>query len=144
MKSNSTADHGTSGPLHLSYADPWEKGLTDVFKAAEETGMGVNPDVNSGNPIGMGLGAACMYNGCRTTAAAYLEDAPSNLTILLNSPVAKLLLDGNKATGVISIAGNEFHAKRDVILSGMCAYRVDSPSASICMLEMRNAPRSQC
>jgi len=45
-------DHGTVGPLHLSYADPWEKGLTDVFQAAEELGLGVNPDVNSGNPIG--------------------------------------------------------------------------------------------
>lgn len=45
------ADHGTSGPLHLSYADPFEKGLTDVFQAAEELGLGVNSDVNSGNPL---------------------------------------------------------------------------------------------
>lgn len=41
-------DHGTSGPLHLSYADPFEKGLTDVFQAAEELGLGVN----SGKLIG--------------------------------------------------------------------------------------------
>lgn len=67
-------DHGTVGPLHLSYADPWEKGLTDVFQAAEELGLGVNPDVNSGNPIGMGLAAGCMYQGSRTTAAAYCKD----------------------------------------------------------------------
>jgi hypothetical protein len=33
-------DHGTDGPLHLSYADPWERGLTDVFQAAEEVGLG--------------------------------------------------------------------------------------------------------
>ncbi|PMD48672.1 GMC oxidoreductase [Hyaloscypha variabilis F] len=112
------ADHGTSGPLHLSYADPWEKGLTDVFKAAEETGLGVNPDVNSGNPLGMGLGAACMYQGSRTTASAYLEDAPANLTIKVNSPVAKLLISGNKAIGVRTIAGSDFHAKHEVILSG--------------------------
>lgn len=81
--------------------------------------MGVKPDVNSGNPIGMGMGAACMYNGFRTTASANLEDAPPNLTILLNSPVAKVLLTGNKATGVRTIDRREFEAKRDVILSGM-------------------------
>lgn len=49
-------DHGRSGPLHVSYADPWEKGVADVFVAAEEVGLGTNPDVNSGNPIGMGMG----------------------------------------------------------------------------------------
>ncbi|EHL00909.1 putative Choline dehydrogenase [Glarea lozoyensis 74030] len=38
-------DHGTSGPLHLSYADPWEKGLENVFIAAEEVGMPLNKDV---------------------------------------------------------------------------------------------------
>ncbi|PMD17612.1 GMC oxidoreductase [Hyaloscypha hepaticicola] len=94
------ADHGTSGPLHLSYADPFEKGLTDVFQAAEELGLGVNS--------GMGLGAACMYEGSRTTASAYLENAPPNLTIRVNSPVARVLMSGNKALGVRTIAGNDF------------------------------------
>lgn len=56
VESNMTLDHGTDGPIHLSYADPWEKGLADVFIAAQEVGMGVNQDVNSGNPIGMGMG----------------------------------------------------------------------------------------
>jgi hypothetical protein len=52
--------------LHLSYADLWENELTNLFKAAEETRMGVNPDVNSGNPIGMGIGAACMPFYCKS------------------------------------------------------------------------------
>jgi hypothetical protein len=47
-KSLNLPDHGTSGPLHLSYADQFEKGLTDVFQAAEELGLGVN----SGKLIG--------------------------------------------------------------------------------------------
>lgn len=86
--------------------------------------MGVNPDVNSGNPIGMGLGAACMYKGVRTTASAYLEDAPNNLTILTNSPLAKVLLSGKKAIGVKTINGKEFQARQDVIMS--CG-SLDSP-----------------
>lgn len=92
--------------------------MTDVFKAAEEMGLGVNLDVNSGNPIGMGLGAGCVSQGIRTTASAYLESAPSNLTIMLNSPVAKILIFGNQARGVKTIDGREIYAKNDVILSG--------------------------
>jgi len=118
------SDHGTNGPLHLSYADPWEKGMADVFQAAKEIGWGVNPDVNSGNPIGLGLGAACMYKGARTTAASYLENAPDNLTVLTNSPTAKVLFSGKKAMGIRTIEGKEFHAKQGVILS---AGSLDTP-----------------
>ncbi|KAF4630105.1 hypothetical protein G7Y89_g8033 [Cudoniella acicularis] len=111
-------DHGTSGPLHLSYADSWERGIEDIFIAAEETGMGVNNDVNNGNPIGMGMGAGCMYQGVRTTASAYLENAPSNLTIMTNSPIAKVILSEDKtAKGVQTIEGQEYYAKKEVILS---------------------------
>ncbi|KAF8858139.1 alcohol oxidase [Acephala macrosclerotiorum] len=110
-------DHGTDGPLHLSYADPWEKGLIDVFVAAQEVGMGVNPDVNSGNPIGMGMGAGCVYDGERTTAADYLKNAPSNLTIMVNSPAAKILFSGDHATGIRTVDSRNFHARQDVVLS---------------------------
>lgn len=108
----------------MSYPNPFEKGLTDVFIAAEEVGFGVNPDVNSGNPIGMGLGAAGLFNGERTTAYAYLENAPPNLTIVTNAPAAKLLMSGKRATGVKTIDGVTFHARRDVIVS--CG-ALDSP-----------------
>jgi choline dehydrogenase-like flavoprotein len=68
--------------------------------------------------IGMGMGAACMYEGSRTTASAYLENSPPNLTIKVNSPVAKVLISGGKAIGVRTIAGSDFHAKHEVVLSG--------------------------
>ena len=111
-------DHGTNGPLHVSYAAEFEKGLEDVFIAAEEVGLGVNPDVNSGNPIGMGMGAATMYQGRRTTAASYLSNAPPNLTIAVDSTVAKVLMSGKKATGIKTIDRREYCAKKDVVLSG--------------------------
>lgn len=114
-------DHGTSGPLHLSYAPVWEKDIADVFEAAKETGLEVNPDVNSGNPMGMGLGSATLYHGERTTASgAYLSDPPLNLTIKVNAPVARVLFDndGETVIGVQTIAGETFHASKDVIISG--------------------------
>jgi choline dehydrogenase-like flavoprotein len=74
--------------------------------------------MNSGNPIGMGIGAGCMFKGLRTTASAYLEDSPPNLTILINSLVAKVLISRSKAKAVRIIDGRGFYAKHDVILYG--------------------------
>jgi len=47
-----------------------------------------------------------------------VEDAPPNLTVILNSSVAKVLIYGNKVTGVKTIDGRDFYATRDVTLSG--------------------------
>lgn len=66
----------------------------------------------------MGMGATCAYRGSRTTASAYLEDAPSNLTIVLNSHIAKVLMEGKKAVGVETIEGKQYLASKDVVLSG--------------------------
>ncbi|TVY81898.1 Alcohol dehydrogenase [acceptor] [Lachnellula suecica] len=111
-------DHGVNGPLHLTYADTWEKGVGDVFVAAEEVGLGTVKDVNSGKPIGMGMGATCMYKGVRTTAASFLEDVPPNLTIKTHSPIAKVMLSSSKvATGIQTIDGRTYHAKKEVVLS---------------------------
>ncbi len=59
-----------------------------------------------------------MFEGLRTTASAYLKDSPPNLTILINSTVTKVLISGRRTTGVRTIDGRDFYAKRDVILSG--------------------------
>jgi choline dehydrogenase-like flavoprotein len=111
-------DHGTSGPLHVSYADIWEKNIGDVFVAAEQVGLGTNPDINSGNPIGMGIGASTVYKGSRITSSAYLLGVPSNLTIMTATPVTKVLISGKTATGVLTADGTQFIATKDVILSG--------------------------
>jgi choline dehydrogenase-like flavoprotein len=59
-----------------------------------------------------------MNEGARTTAASYLLGAGPNLTILTNSLVAKVLFTDKQATGICTVDGQEFYAKRDVILSG--------------------------
>lgn len=110
-------DHGTEGPLHLSYAPVWEKGLTDVFIAAKQAGLPLNTDVNSGNPIGMGMGSSCMHNGLRTTASSYLPLMGPRFETILNAPVAKVLFDGKKARGIRTIDGREYYSHKDVILS---------------------------
>ncbi|TEY56256.1 hypothetical protein BOTCAL_0227g00010 [Botryotinia calthae] len=110
-------DHGTKGPLHLSYAPVWEKGLTDVYIAAKQAGLPLNTDINSGNPIGMGMGSSCMHDGLRTTASSYLPLMGPRFETILNAPIAKVLFDGNKTIGIRTTDGREYYSRKDVILS---------------------------
>jgi len=64
----------------------------------------------------MGMGATSMHKSSRTTASTHLADALPNLAIMFSSLAAKVLLSGKRATGVRTIDGRDFLAKRDVIL----------------------------
>jgi choline dehydrogenase-like flavoprotein len=93
--------------------------LEDIFVAAEQAGLETNADVNSGNPLGMGMGTVCIHNGRRLTAStAYLSEPPANLTILSNSGVGKILFDGKRAIGVQTLDGREFSVRKEIIVSG--------------------------
>lgn len=78
-----------------------------------------NGDITSGNPVGFGIGPTTYYENERTTSAsAYLSSPPSNLTIVTNSIVSKVLVDESKrAIGVSTISGQVYHATKEVILS---------------------------
>jgi choline dehydrogenase-like flavoprotein len=112
-------EHGTSGNVDLTYGDDWLPDIEDVYVAAEQSGHRVNPDVNNGDPIGMGMGSVCIAKGIRaTSASAYLSQPPSNLKILPNAPVARLIFDGKRAIGVQTIDGRKLLARKEVIVSG--------------------------
>lgn len=112
-------EHGIGGAVDVSYQDKWLPTMKDVFKAADQVGFGVNPDVNNGNPIGVGMGMACIYEGVRvTSSSAYLSKPPSNLTIIASAHVAKIILSGKTAQGVETVDGRRFAAKKEVIISG--------------------------
>jgi len=117
------SDHGSEGRLNVGYATEWEKDVVPVLDAFEEAGWPMNPDHNSGNPIGM---AACInssYRGRRTTAADLLKGHPSNLTILTNTIVDRLIVQDKRVVGV-EAAGNHFMASKEVVIS---AGSIDSP-----------------
>ncbi|KAK5118456.1 hypothetical protein LTR62_002970 [Meristemomyces frigidus] len=119
MSADRDVDHSISGALDLTYGDSWLANVGDIFVAAEQSGLPTNQDVNSGNPIGMGMGTVCIHNCKRLTAAdAYLQNAPSNLTIVADAAVAKVLIYDSKAIGVETVAGRRYHARSEVVLSG--------------------------
>jgi choline dehydrogenase-like flavoprotein len=94
--------HGTSGPLKVGFASEWEKDILPILDGFEEAGFPLNPDHNSGNPIGMSVLINSSNKGLRSTANDLLNPLPENLTIITSSPVQKVLLEGNKAVGVES------------------------------------------
>lgn len=112
-------DHSTSGSLDLSYGENWDPEVGKIYLAAEQSNLIINKDINSGDPIGMGMGSVCIYKGKRLTSAmAYLQDPPSNLTITPHAAVTKVIFKDKKAIGVKTIDGREFFASKEVILSG--------------------------
>ncbi|KAF2475007.1 alcohol oxidase [Lindgomyces ingoldianus] len=111
--------HSASGNLDLAYGEQWLPDVGDIFIAASQCGHRLNPDVNSGDPIGFGMASVCIADGVRaTSASAYLSHPPPNLKILTNALVARLLFVGNRAAGVEIINGVKLHARKEVIISG--------------------------
>ena len=112
-------DHGVGGPVDLSYQEAWLPTTRSVFHAAAEVGFAVNPDVNRGDPMGMGIGPCCIYNGTRvTSASAYLSQAPDNLAIECDSLVSRIRFEAKRAVGVETIAGRCFGARKEVVIAG--------------------------
>jgi choline dehydrogenase-like flavoprotein len=118
-------DHSTKGNLSLTYGEEWLPDVGDIFIAAEQVGHGINADVNNGDPIGMGMGSVCIAKDVRaTSSSAYLSQPPSNLKIIVNAPVARVLFENKRAIGVLTIDGRRLLAQKEVIL---CAGALNTP-----------------
>ncbi|KAH9897472.1 hypothetical protein F4778DRAFT_236429 [Xylariomycetidae sp. FL2044] len=112
-------DHSTGGKVDLSFQSEWLDTCHDIFLAAEQVGYEVNPDINSGNPIGMGIGSVCVYDGVRvTSSSAYLaHPPPPNLTIVVNEQVEKVIVEEGTATAIRTVNGRVFQAKKEIVVS---------------------------
>jgi len=116
--------HGTDGPLGVSdLANPHP--LTQAFvKAGQEYGLPYNSDFNGADQFGVGYYQTTTRNGRRCSAAVgYLKPARRrpNLTVLTGTQVARVTLNGNRATGVDLVVGDarirHVRATREVIIS---------------------------
>ena len=94
-------DHANNGQLSIECPAVWERGLVGAMNAADDFGLPINKDINSGDPTGLGLFPATSKNGIRMTAAdAFISDPPANLTVQTHCPVHKVISEGNRAIGV--------------------------------------------
>lgn len=95
-----SSDHGSGGDLRVGYAAEWEQDLPLMMDVFEQAGLARNPDHNSGDPLGMALVINSSHQGQRVTATDLLRNSPDNLSIITETPVRRLILDGLKAIGV--------------------------------------------
>ncbi|KAJ5646087.1 hypothetical protein N7490_002459 [Penicillium lividum] len=110
-------DHGHQGPLHVGFAREWERDLTELLDIFEQAGFPLNPDHNSGNPIGMSVLINSAHNGLRSTAGDLVAQKEGhNLTVVTGAPVQRVILEGKRAVGVES-NGTKYFATKEVILS---------------------------
>lgn len=112
-------DHSESGPIDISYGQQWFGDLPDLYVAAEQCGIKINSDINNGDPIGLGMGPVSIFRDVRGTASSiFLSNAPSNLSVITNALVEKVVFQDKRAIGVKVVDGRTFRAKNEVIISG--------------------------
>lgn len=79
----------------------------------------LNPDLNSGNPLGMGVTANSAFRGLRTTAGDLLIDASSSMTVLTHTITDHVLFEDKTAVGV-EADGKKFKSSSSFSLRQAC------------------------
>lgn len=127
-----SAYHGRGGPLHVEPSDArWSNRLWDAFvEAAPGVGYEHNTDFNGPNQRGFGKFDVTTLRGRRCSAArAFLRPAlrRGNTTVVTHAPSSRVILEGDRAIGVVYSQGGEerrAYARSEVIL---CAGALHSP-----------------
>lgn len=125
------AQHGLKGPISVTSVSTTGRQYplrNAVLKAWKEVGIQQKPDGNCGDPLGVVEYRENRANGKRQIASSCYS--LKGVTVLTNSLVAKIILDGTnggrsspiRALGVQLVDGTEYRAAREVILSAG-AYR---------------------
>jgi choline dehydrogenase-like flavoprotein len=112
--------HGTSGELSVSDRRFGHPLCWAFIRAAQETGLPYQEDFNGAKQEGVGFYQTTTLNGRRASAAvAFLRKAEErpNLTIVTETRVHKVLLDGRRAAGVLTESGHTHRARGEVIVT---------------------------
>jgi len=121
--------HGVGGPVHVStLRDKDHNPTSEAFVAAcLELGHPANDDFNGATSEGAGFGPVSIKDRVRQDTWSCLL-APvagrDGLTVRTGASVARLLVEGDRVTGVELVGGERILAGREVIL---CAGAIDSP-----------------
>lgn len=115
---------GDQGPLGVTKGR-YDNPLYDAFiESGEQAGQGRSEDLNGYNPEGVARLDATRKNGQRCSAAvAYLRPAlkRGNVTLLTNTMVERIVMEGTSATGIQINKNGErkiVNSTSEVILSG--------------------------
>jgi choline dehydrogenase-like flavoprotein len=115
--------HSYGGPLGVSMPVSALPICDAYIRAGQELGIPYNHDFNGRQQAGVGFYQLTQRNRRRSSASlAYLNPIRhrKNLTIKLGARVSRIVLEGNRATGVEVVGKSGFeiiHAEREVLVS---------------------------
>ncbi|MPT49010.1 MAG: hypothetical protein E2598_11415 [Sphingobium sp.] len=116
--------HAIGGPMTITTLREFNPLVMSFLDAAKALGLKMQDDFNGPDPEGFGTRQAAIRNGRResgTTAFLNPARSRSNLRVITDAPVKKILIENGRAVGVIfSQHGIEktIRANREVIISG--------------------------
>ncbi|KAJ2982507.1 hypothetical protein NQ176_g1334 [Zarea fungicola] len=109
--------HGKSGEVRLEFSGDDMTNAGSILSAFIESGNSVNLDVNSGKSLGIGVVPITTRDSWRVSAAtAHLTDPPSNLQILTDATVSRIILKDGRASGVV-VGETAYYASKEVVMS---------------------------
>lgn len=115
--------HSYGGPLGVSMPVSALPICDAYIRAGQELGIPYNHDFNGRQQAGVGFYQLTQRDRRRSSASlAYLSPIKDrkNLTVRINAPVSRIVLEGNRAVGVEIIGKNGpqiIRAERDVVIS---------------------------
>lgn len=123
LAGQSAAYHGFSGELKVSKPQDATPLAHRFVAAGQDAGLPENTDFNAESPFGLGIYNVNQDEGRRVSSyTAFVEPIRQrpNLTVMIETEVASLVIDGARVTGVtIEHAGKQqvLACRREVILS---------------------------
>jgi choline dehydrogenase len=109
--------HGQDGPLKTEPARNFGEMERAFIAAAKAAGHREIDDFNGPLRTGVARNDSTVSKGVRQSAAiSYLRKPPANLTIRTGCQVARIVMDGRRATGIETVSGEVIRANREVII----------------------------
>jgi choline dehydrogenase len=132
FEGSANGERGTGGPLNVIDVAGSAHPLCDTFlEAAEQAGFSRTPDYNGDSQEGVAVYQITTKRGMRASSAtAFLRPAMhrSNLEVVTNAFVRRIVIEGRRAVGVEYVAHDRtviVRARREVIVS---AGAINSPA----------------
>lgn len=115
-------DRGYSGPIRLSHGTQQHPISKAFIESAVSAGLPENNGFNGPSQIGAGFYELTIAEGKRSGAFRYLDLAKGrrNLTVMANSRVRRIAMEGTRARGVVIEKGGReitIRAQREVLLT---------------------------